>query len=230
MLRSFTLFPHSTALSSSFSHTSRPPSRLVVAPVLRQPACTVHTPRRPACPFLAEHDRSVLHCLALLLQVHAAPDDPLPGLATRRAHLLLRHGRLGLRSAAAHAPACWDSLRAIRARESDFCDHILQQLAGPACNIRCLASLQRAAVVLTTTMVLLCRRGVSFSLNHRLRPKPIPRCTSQPTSRGVGRDQLPRLWTTLSLQISPQRLVRRAFHCSTPTASRCCLLPLWHSS
>ncbi|CAE7740103.1 unnamed protein product [Symbiodinium sp. CCMP2592] len=35
------------------------------------------------------------------------------------------------------------------ARESDFCDQLLQQLAGPACHIRCLASLQGAAVVRT---------------------------------------------------------------------------------
>eukprot|EP00439_Symbiodinium_sp_Y106_P041834 s5083_g5.t1 len=95
--------------------------------------------------FAAEHDRSMLHCLALLLQVHAAPEDPLPNLALRR---------LGLRSAAAHAPAAYfaswaDSLRAIRTRESVFCEDILQQLAGPACNRRCLASLQCAAVVLT---------------------------------------------------------------------------------
>ncbi|CAE7822051.1 unnamed protein product [Symbiodinium sp. CCMP2456] len=107
--------------------------------------------------FAAEHDRSMLHCLALLLQVRAAPDDPLPGLAIRRAHLPLRHGGLGLRSAAAHAPAAFfaswaDSLRAIRARESESCDQILQQLAGPSCHIRCLASdasLQGAAIVLT---------------------------------------------------------------------------------
>ena len=96
----------------------------------------------------------MLHCLALLLQVHAAPEDPLPNLALRRAHLPLRHGGLGLRSAAAHAPAAYfaswaDSLRAIRTRESVFCEDLLQQLAGPACNRRCLAWLQGATVVLT---------------------------------------------------------------------------------
>eukprot|EP00439_Symbiodinium_sp_Y106_P028817 s3110_g3.t1 len=61
---------------------------------------------------------------------------------------------LGLRSAAAHAPAAYfaswaDSLRAIRTRESVFCEDLLQQLAGPACNRRCLAWLQGATVVLT---------------------------------------------------------------------------------
>jgi len=47
---------------------------------------------------------------------------------------------LGLRSAAAHAPAAYfaswaDSLRAIRTRESIFCEDILQQLAGPPLRI-----------------------------------------------------------------------------------------------
>jgi len=54
--------------------------------------------------FAAEHDRSVMHCLALLLHVQVAPEDPLPNVALRRAHLPLRHGGLGLGSDAGRAP------------------------------------------------------------------------------------------------------------------------------
>eukprot|EP00439_Symbiodinium_sp_Y106_P062335 s3397_g9.t1 len=161
--------------------------------------------------FAAEHDRSVLHCLALLLQVHAAPDDPLRGLATRPAHLPLRHGGLGLRSAAAHAPAAFfaswaDSLRAIRARASDFCDHTLQQLADPACNIRFLASLRGAAIVLTNF-------GLTVPAWGEVLAEPPPEAEADPALREPAD-----LATTLSLQISPQCLMRRALHCSTPRA------------
>ncbi|CAE6920538.1 unnamed protein product [Symbiodinium sp. KB8] len=42
--------------------------------------------------FAAQNNRSVLHCVSLLLQVHAAPDVQLNGFAIRRAH---RHARFG---------------------------------------------------------------------------------------------------------------------------------------
>ena len=50
------------------------------------PSSTIHPPCRPASPHCRVCcGRSVLHCLALVLQVRAAPQDPLPNLAQRRA-------------------------------------------------------------------------------------------------------------------------------------------------
>ena len=82
----------------------------------------------------------------------ASSDSPLPALVARRAHLPLRFGGLGLRSASAHAPASYfaswaDSLRAIAGRDRPFSDSLLHELASTT-STRCLASLKGAAVVL----------------------------------------------------------------------------------
>ena len=102
--------------------------------------------------FAAEHDHSILSCLAQLLQVEASSDSPLPALIARRAHLSLRLGGLGLRSASAHAPAAYfaswaDSLRAIAGQDRPFSDSLLHELASTT-SARCVASLKGAAVVL----------------------------------------------------------------------------------
>ena len=69
-----------------------------------------------------------------------------------QAHLPLRLGGLGLRSASAHAPAAYlaswaDSLRAIAGRDRPFSDSLLHEHASTT-STRCLASLKGAAVVL----------------------------------------------------------------------------------
>ena len=78
--------------------------------------------------FAAAHDRAISSCLAALL--HADLHDGLPALAVARAQLALRHGGLGLRSAARHGTAAYwaswaDSLRAIAARAPGFADRLL---------------------------------------------------------------------------------------------------------
>ncbi|OLP97133.1 hypothetical protein AK812_SmicGene20564 [Symbiodinium microadriaticum] len=84
---------------------------------------------------------------------------PLPQSATARANFSLRHGGLGLRSAAEHAPAAYfaswaDSLVALRVREPDSC-HIVARLlddatSGPSLP-RCLSSLAGAVHLLRDT-------------------------------------------------------------------------------
>ena len=86
--------------------------------------------------FAAEHDRNILCCLAQLLHIVPGEADPLPQSAAARANLSLRHGGLGLRSAAEHAPAAYfaswaDSLGALRVREPDSC-HIIARLLDDA--------------------------------------------------------------------------------------------------
>ncbi|CAE6971831.1 unnamed protein product [Symbiodinium sp. CCMP2456] len=106
--------------------------------------------------FAATHDRNILCCLAQLLQLVLGGADPLPHFAAARAHLCLRHGGLGLRSAAEHAPAAYfasraDSLGALRLREPEFCRAIAGQLddAASAPSLpRCLSSLAGAVLVL----------------------------------------------------------------------------------
>ena len=109
--------------------------------------------------FAAEHDRNILCCLAQLLHIVPGDADPLPQSAAARANLSLRHGGLGLRSAAGHAPAAYfaswaDSLGALRVREPDSC-HIIARLlddatSGPSLP-RCLSSLAGAVHLLRDT-------------------------------------------------------------------------------
>ena len=109
--------------------------------------------------FAAEHDRNILCCLAQLLHIVPGDADPLPQSAAARANLSLRHGGLGLRSAAEHAPAAYfaswaDSLGALRVREPDSC-HIIARLlddatSGPSLP-RCLSSLAGAVHLLRDT-------------------------------------------------------------------------------
>ncbi len=108
--------------------------------------------RKQASPYTPRPSTTAACCIAWpcssmskLLHMTHCPAGP-------TCHILPHHhGGLGLRSAAAHAPAIdfasWaDSLCVIRVCEGAFCDRILQQLADPSCNLRCLASLQGAAV------------------------------------------------------------------------------------
>ncbi len=103
--------------------------------------------------FAFEHDRSVLLCLAQLLQVDPGAGDPLPDLVARRAHVALRHGGLGLRSAASNAPeayfASWaDSLPAALSRDRALCASWLRELEAGVSNVRSLAALQGFALLL----------------------------------------------------------------------------------
>ena len=112
--------------------------------------------------FAAEHDRNILCCLAQLLHIVPGDADPLPQSATVRANFSLRHGGLGLRSAAEHAPAAYfaswaDSLVALRVHEPDSC-HIVARLLDDAIDApsgpslpRCLSSLAGAVHLLRDT-------------------------------------------------------------------------------
>ena len=83
--------------------------------------------------FATAHDVAVLACLDTLLSC-AAPSG-LPLLATARAQLALRHGGLGLRSAARHAlVAYWSSwadvLPVIASRDPAFARALVDTLEG----------------------------------------------------------------------------------------------------
>ena len=84
--------------------------------------------------FATAHDDAVLACLDTLLSCGAP--SRLPLLATARAQLALRHGGLGLRSAARHAPAaywssCWaDVLPVIASRDPAFARALVDTLEG----------------------------------------------------------------------------------------------------
>ena len=76
---------------------------------------------------------------------------PLPDLVARRAHLALKHGGLGLRSAAAHAPAAYfasgaSSMPAVASRDLTLCESWLRHLEANADDVRCFATLQRCAL------------------------------------------------------------------------------------
>ena len=84
--------------------------------------------------FAAGHDRAVLSCLAALLSPGASCDS-LPLLAAARAHLALRHGGLGLRSAVRHASAAYwasraDCLQLFARREPAFAQRMTASLVG----------------------------------------------------------------------------------------------------
>ena len=83
--------------------------------------------------FATAHDDAVLACLDTLLSVGAPSGLPL--LATARAQLALRHGGLGLRSAAQHAPAAYwsswaDVLPVIASRDPAFARALVDTLEG----------------------------------------------------------------------------------------------------
>ena len=73
--------------------------------------------------FAAEHDRSLLHCLANLLQFERP--DLLPDTAASIAQLAFRHGGLGLRKRRA------DSLPSLAVRAPDVFAALLPQLESP---------------------------------------------------------------------------------------------------
>ena len=89
--------------------------------------------------------------------------SPRPVMTARRAHLALRHGGLGLRSAAAHAPAAYfaswaDSLPAVASHERALSESWLRQLEANASDVRCFAAaLQGCALLLA---------------DHGFRPRP----------------------------------------------------------
>ena len=105
--------------------------------ILNRPGCFSSAVRRPGrsmpsacCPPRPQQGLlpPISSCLAALL--YADLHDELPALAVARAQLALRHGGLGLRSAARHATAAFwvswaDSLRAIAARAPGFADRLL---------------------------------------------------------------------------------------------------------
>ena len=73
--------------------------------------------------YAIRHDAAVLRCLDSLLFADAA--EGLPGQVAARVQLALRHGGLGLRSAARHAPAAFwaswaDTLPALLKRDRPF--------------------------------------------------------------------------------------------------------------
>ena len=81
--------------------------------------------------YAASHDAAVLDCLQSLLYADAG--TALPETAQARAQLALRHGGLGLRSAARHAPAAYwaswaDSLRAIARRDAAHAHELIAAL------------------------------------------------------------------------------------------------------
>ena len=78
--------------------------------------------------YAASHDAAVLGCLQSLLYADAG--TALPETAQARAQLALRHGGLGLRSAARHAPAAYwaDSLRAIARRDAAHAHELIAAL------------------------------------------------------------------------------------------------------
>ena len=91
-------------------------------------------------------------CAAWPSHIVPGDADPLPQPAAARANLCLRHGGLGLRSAAEHAPAAYfaswaDSLSALRVRAPDSC-HVVARLLDDAAFApslpRCLSSLAGA--------------------------------------------------------------------------------------
>ncbi|OLQ04637.1 hypothetical protein AK812_SmicGene12266 [Symbiodinium microadriaticum] len=84
--------------------------------------------------YAREHDGTVAACLSTLLYGDAV--SPLPAAAASAAHLPLGYGGLGLRSAAAAAPAAYwaswqDSLPALLARLPTEAEQLLASLNSP---------------------------------------------------------------------------------------------------
>jgi len=104
--------------------------------------------------FATAHDDAVLACLDTLLS-SGAPSG-LPLLATARAQLALRHGGLGLRSAARHAPAAYwsswaDVLPVIASRDPAFARALADTLEGGSPAPEVLQSLLLARASLTAS-------------------------------------------------------------------------------
>ena len=73
----------------------------------------------------------------------------------------------------------------------------LQQLGNPACNLRCLASLRGAAVVLANHGLTVPACGELLADPH-VKPKVIPHSMNQQTSHADSSEQLPGLSMKLS--------------------------------
>ena len=106
--------------------------------------------------FATAHDGAVLACLDTLLS--AGVPSGLPLLATARAQLALRHGGLGLRSAARHAPAAYwsswaDVLPVIASRDPAFARALVDTLEGGSPAPEVLQSLLLARASLTASGV-----------------------------------------------------------------------------
>ena len=162
-LRSSSTFPCSTVLPSSCSLAYMTcKSRGHCCCYVRLLACTtvfgclhLHSQLCSLPNMTATFCAASPSCFTLL----PAMPIPLPQSATARANFSLRHGGLGLRSAAEHAPAAYfaswaDSLVALRVREPDSC-HIVARLlddatSGPSLP-RCLSSLAGAVHLLRDT-------------------------------------------------------------------------------
>ena len=103
--------------------------------------------------FSAAHDRSNLSCLATLLRVESTGEFLANELVCGRAQLSLRHGGLGLRSAAWHAPAAYfaswaDALQAISLRDPELAATAARRLQRADEAAPSLAALQEAAQTL----------------------------------------------------------------------------------
>ena len=88
-------------------------------------------PPRLTRDFAHAHDARVLTVLSALLL--AEGPSPLPPAAARVAQLALRHGGLGLRSAALHAPAAYwaswaDAVAVLRVRDAPLVNSLVQAL------------------------------------------------------------------------------------------------------
>ena len=113
--------------------------------------CCRQARRKATQAFAREHDTAVRACLAALL--FQSTRHPLPEPSQRLAHLPLRFGGLGLRSAVDAAPsayrASWaDCLLAIRARAPLAADRLVQALQSATETAAPLAAARHAAAYL----------------------------------------------------------------------------------
>ena len=81
--------------------------------------------------YATRHDAAIHQCLDTILFADAA--QGLPGPVVARAQLALRHGGLGLRSAARHAPAAFwasraDTIPVLQQRDGSFVQGLLHNL------------------------------------------------------------------------------------------------------
>ena len=158
--------------------------------------------------FALAPDRSVPTCLAALLRVESSEDFLAQSLTCGRAQLALQHGGLGLRSAAAHAPAAC-ILRVMDRQPAGHCDArpapvwdrrapILtrgwQRLASRAVDSQAAASLARRLDA-SSRALLESQSGPFASQRCLLAPSSRPARTScrssLPGSRGDGRYKCP---------------------------------------
>ena len=185
--------------------------------------------------FSAAHDRSNLSCLATLLRVESTGEFLANELVCGRAQLSLRHGGLGLRSAAWHAPAAYfaswaDALQAISLRDPELAATAARRLQRADEAAPSLAALQEAAQTLA---------GAGFQaprwdqLAHT--PCPLPeQPDDQPTDFTRGWQRRPPLHSTRPLRLPSQvGSIPHQSPCwnpspapSQPKCSQPCRLPL----